>query len=134
MNTTTTTPGTQNKKATPFGLKAINPRRLATASRRSAVLLLLLYAIVGIPTAAQNGCTSFKVYDPATHTWHEATPDEAKALVQDVGNTAQTVTTAIGFPQAAPFIQIATQIAALILAWSIRPKEKETKNSTPQEQ
>jgi hypothetical protein len=96
---------------------------VAKAVRRPATLLLLLWAAIGIPAGLQQGCGRLQVVDSKTGIVRDATPEEAAKMVSEVGMTVAQTAQGAGLGVAVPWITMVTQIAALLAAWSIRPKE-----------
>ena len=91
----------------------------------------LLYAIVGFTPIAGPSCSMPFVKDPETEEWREATPAElGDAVQQAVQAIAQTTT---GTPTAVvmPWLDLATRLLAIFLAFRWRAPSPQPVINTP---
>jgi len=100
---------------------------------QAAMLALLSYAAVGITTFAGTGCDKYMIHDPETGLWREATREEAIADVErnilTGEHVAETVTVTVGHPEYVPIIDLVGRLAAVLAAFWLNRKYRETAGS-----
>jgi len=96
------------------------------SAQRPTTAILLAISLALSAAVTQTNCQSLTVKDPVTGLERPATPQEIAQIYGQTAAKAGEISTAFGFPQAAPILSLIGQMAALWAAWSIRPKEPKT--------
>jgi len=92
------------------------------AARPYAAVAALLYAVIGLSPMAALSCSSLEAFDPVVGDWVPATPTHIAPAIDEAAAATQDLAQDVSAAWLLPWIEYATRLAAVLVAFRIRPK------------